>query len=95
MFFKKNIFVYLTGDARLDDSPSRFGEPRLDESETVLRGRKNLTLRPGYLTKNRPSPTSFSFIFVFSNKHPTIFTTNMCGKMSIQYTVLGFEPMAF
>ena len=81
MFFKKNIFVYLTGDARLDDSPSRFGEPRLDESETVLRGRKNLTLRPGYLTKKWAIPnlffiyfclfkqTSYNF-YVWKNVHP-------------------------
>ena len=25
----------------------------------------------------------------------TIFTTNKCEKMSIQYTVLGFEPTTF
>ena len=32
----------------------------------------------------------FSFIFVFSNKHYK-FTKNICDKMSIRYTVLGFE----
>ena len=36
---------------------------------------------------NRPSPATFSFIFVFSNKY-------MC-KMSIYYTALGFEPTTF
>ena len=40
------------------------------------------------------SLVSFSFIFVFSN-NITIFTTNKCEKMSIQYTVLGFKTMTF
>ena len=41
--------------------------------------------------KNGPIPTSFSFIF----KHITIFTTNKCEKISIQYMVLGFELTTF
>ena len=41
---------------------------------------------------NGPSPASFSSIFGFSNKHYN-FKTNKCEKMSIQYTVLGFEPI--
>ena len=43
--------------------------------------------------KNGPSQASFSFIFVFSNKHN--FTTIKWEKMSIQYKVLGFEPTTF
>ena len=41
---------------------------------------------------NGPSPASFSFI---SNKHQYKLTKNLCEKMSIQYTVLGFEPTTF
>ena len=37
-----------------------------------------------------------SFIFgLFQTSIITIFTINICEKMSIQYTVLGFEPMTF
>ena len=39
-------------------------------------------------------PSLFLFIFVFSNKQ-TIFTTNICEKMSILCTMLGFEPTTF
>ena len=38
-------------------------------------------------------PASFSFIFVFSNKHNNFY--NKCGKMYIQYTVPGFELTTF
>ena len=43
---------------------------------------------------NGPTPASFSFIFVFSNKYYN-FTTNICEKISIQYTVPGFKPTTF
>ena len=39
---------------------------------------------------------SSSFIFgLFETKINTIFTVNKCEKMTIQYTVLGFEPTTF
>ena len=44
---------------------------------------------------NGPSPASFSFIFGLFQTNNTIFTTNICEKMSIQYMVPGFEPMTF
>ena len=48
------------------------------------------------IIKNWPIPASFSFIFgLFQTNIITIFTTNICGKMSIQYTVPGFEPTTF
>ena len=47
-----------------------------------------------FFAKNRPSPATFSFIFVFSNKHYN-FYNKYVWKMSIQYTVLGFEHMTF
>ena len=42
-----------------------------------------------------PTPASFSFIFGLFKQTLQIFTTNICEKMSIQYTVLGFEPTTF
>ena len=44
------------------------------------------------LFKNGPTSVSFSCIFGLYN---TIFTTNPCEKMSIQYMALGFEPTTF
>ena len=44
--------------------------------------------------KNGPFPASFSIIFVVSNKHYN-FNNKKCEKISIQYTVLGIEPMTF
>ena len=35
----------------------------------------------------------FTYFRLF--KHITIFTTNKCEKMSVQYTVPGFEVMTF
>ena len=57
---------------------------------------------------NVPSAT-LHLIFIYVMRHPrplfhlfstfqtnsTTFTTNQCEKMSIQYTVLGFEPTTF
>ena len=40
--------------------------------------------------KNGPTPASFSLFSSFQT-HITIFTTHECEKMSIQYTVPGFE----
>ena len=37
------------------------------------------------IVQNGPSPASFPFIFVFSNKH-YIFTINILWKMCIQFT---------
>ena len=39
-------------------------------------------------------PASFSFIFVFSNKHNNLYNKYMLKK-SIQYTVLGIKPTTF
>ena len=41
---------------------------------------------------NGPTQPSFINFSVFSNEHHTIFTTKICEKMFIQYTVPGFEP---
>ena len=35
------------------------------------------------------------FIVLFQTNITTFFTANICEKMSIQYTVLGFKPTAF
>ena len=45
--------------------------------------------------KNGPIPASFSFIFGLFQTNNTIFTANICEKMSIQYTVPGFETTTF
>ena len=45
-----------------------------------------------FFIKNGPFPASFSFIFVFSNKHHKFYNKNKCEKLSIRYTVLGFKP---
>ena len=42
--------------------------------------------------KNGPTPASFPFIFCLFKQTLQIFTTNVCEKMSIQYTAPGFEP---
>ena len=47
-----------------------------------------------FLSKNGPTPASFSFIFAFPNTYYN-FTTNKFEKMSIQYTVPGFELTSF
>ena len=44
------------------------------------------------VVKNGPSQASFSFIFVLPNKHNN-FNNQYMWRMSIQYMVLGFEPM--
>ena len=38
------------------------------------------------------APGLFTFVFIFSPKQNN-FLTNISEKMSIKYTVLGFEPM--
>ena len=46
--------------------------------------------------KNRPSPASFSFIFVRSNKHYNSYNKYMWkNQMSIYSMALGFEPTTF
>ena len=40
-------------------------------------------------------PSLFSILFSSFQTNTTIFTTNICAKMSIQYMVLGFEPTTF
>ena len=37
----------------------------------------------------------FVYFWSFQANIITIFTTNICEKMSIQYTVQGFEPTTF
>ena len=46
-------------------------------------------------TKSGPIPASFCVYFRSFQTNITIFSTNICEKMSIQYTVLGFEPTTF
>ena len=43
----------------------------------------------GFMEK---APGLFTFVFIFSPKQNN-FLTNISEKMSIKYTVLGFEPM--
>ena len=45
--------------------------------------------------KKWANPSLFLFIFGLFKQTLQIFTTNICEKMSIQYTVPRFEPMAF
>ena len=45
--------------------------------------------------KNGPTPASFSFFSVFSSKHQYNFYNKYMWKMSIQFTVPGFEPTTF
>ena len=46
--------------------------------------------------KNRPIPASFIICFwSFQTNIISIFTSNICAKMSIQYTVLEFEHTTF
>ena len=48
------------------------------------------------LEKNGPTPATFSLIFLSFQTQIPNFTTNRCvKKLSIQYTLLGFEFMAF
>ena len=47
-----------------------------------------------FLKMGQPRPL-FRFIFRSFQTNITIFTTNICEKMSIQYMVPGFEPMTF
>ena len=45
-----------------------------------------------YVFLNWPTPASFSFILGLFKQTLQIFTTDLCEKISIQFTVLGFEP---
>ena len=47
------------------------------------------------ILKNGPTLASFHLYRSSSNKHNYNFTKNINEKMSIQYTVLGFEPTTF
>ena len=58
----------------------------------INRSRKKKKNRSPILTK--PSPDSFLFIFIFSNKHYNFYNKYM-WKMFIQYKVLGFKPTTF
>ena len=52
-----------------------------------------LKLKRIFLKKNGLTPASFFVYFRYNQTNIiTIFTTIICNKMSIQYTVLGFEP---
>ena len=48
-----------------------------------------------FFKENWANPGLFSFIFGLFKQTLQIFTTNICEKMSIQYTVPGFEPKTF
>ena len=50
---------------------------------------------PRLFLKKMAYPGLFSFIFVFSNTHYKFYIKYVCEKMSIQYTVPGFELMTF
>ena len=41
------------------------------------------------------NPGLFMFIFVFSNAHYKFYSKKVSEKMSIQYTVYGFELATF
>ena len=45
--------------------------------------------------KNGPTPASFLFIFGLFKQTLLQFLQQICEKMSIQYTVPGFEPTTF
>ena len=47
-----------------------------------------------FLKMSQPRPLLL-FIFGLSNQHHYNFATNICEKISIQYTVPGFEPTTF
>ena len=51
--------------------------------------------KPLFFLKKWANPASFLFIFGLFKQTLQIFTANICEKMSIQYTVLGFEPATF
>ena len=76
--------------------PSRGGPLRQDRRRQDLarckhqrRAERSGDYAVNNLFLNGPSPASFSFIFVFSNKQKVQFYNN------IQYMVLGFEPTSF
>ena len=48
-----------------------------------------------FFLKKWANPGLFFVYFQSFQTNITIFTTNICEKMSIQYTVPGFEPMTF
>ena len=67
-------------------------ELQIEKSKAVVLGFRTELWRPPFL--NGPSPASFPLFSSFQT------ITTMClqqihVKMSIQYTVLGFEPMTF
>ena len=49
-----------------------------------------------HFLKNGPTPASFIVYFrSFLTISITIFTINMCKKMSVQYMLLGIKPTTF
>ena len=49
-----------------------------------------------FFKKDGPTPASFIVYFrSFQTNIIAIFTTNVCEKMFIQYTELGYKPMTF
>ena len=56
---------------------------------------KDLWLIFEQLFKKWANPGLFFYLFSSFQTHITIFTTNKCEKMSIHYTVLGFELTTF
>ena len=63
-------------------------------SSFVQKNQTTQTLDNFFFKKMGQTHPLFRLFSVFSNKHYN-FTTNICEKMSIQYTEPGFEPMAF
>ena len=51
-------------------------------------------LKTFFLNVGQPRPLLWFIFGLFKQTHYN-FTTNICEKMSIQYTVLGFEPTTF
>ena len=67
------------------------------DRQTELKGDNNerILFVCFFLKKNWPTPASFSFIFGLFKQTLQFFTTNICEKMSIQFTVPGFKPTTF
>ena len=97
MWMTPHLFLYVTATslaAFLAISPLSATIIPIDwpEEQTEV----NVWTRLYYYYKNRPTPASFLVYFwSFQTNIITIFTTNICEKMSIHFTVPGFEPTAF
>ena len=78
--------IHLIGDPKAVRLPKIYPSIPGDTGECFL-GEKS-----GAFLKNGPTLAYFSFIFGLFKQTLQFFTTNICEKMSIQYTVPGFKP---